>query len=170
MRLCVCAQKSAVFSLLALYLLNRRHPPAGCEQALLARRRSAGTMTTHRRPSQSFQSLSSSTCPSCTDACRSRTCRHGHTLHPTTQCRSGTSGPPLDSAPKLCFSIKEETPPSFSPNPEFPEFPPLTFITKGPPLSPSQASPRWLSSGRYPATCPHTRLWLPKAESSFVLA
>lgn len=152
------------FTLLGLYLLNHRHPPVGCEQALLARRRSTGTMTMRCHPHY-LQSLSSSTCPSCTGACRSRTCRHGRTLRPTTQCQSGTSGSPPDSAPKQRFLIKEEK----GPNPELPEFPSLTFITKGPPLSPSQESPRWFSSGRYPATCPRTLLWLPKAENSLLL-
>lgn len=145
--------------------MNRRHPPAGCEQDVLARRPSAGTRTTRRRH-HSFQSLSSSTCPSCTGACRSRTCRPGRTLRPTTRCQSDTSGSPLDSEPKQRFIVNEGR---GDLNPQPPEFPALTFITKGPPLSPSQESPRWLSPGPYPATCPHTLLWLPKGENSLLL-
>lgn len=162
--------KSAVFYILGTLFMNRRHPPAGCEQDVLARRRSAGTRTTRRRH-HSFQWLSSSTCPSCTGACRSRTCRHGRTLRPTTRCQSDTSGSPLDSEPKQRFLVKEGRGlnPQLPEFPEFPEFPALTFITKGPPLSPSQESPRWLSPGPYPATCPHTLLWLPKAENSLLL-
>lgn len=164
MRFYMCAHKSAVFYTLGSLFIESPTSSSGLWTSFI------GTPSIHwhndyASSMRSLQSLSSSTCPSCTGACRSRTCRHGRTLRPTTRCQSGTSGSPPDSAPKHRFLIKEEK----DPNPELPEFPSLAFITKGPPLSPSQESPRWLSSGRYPATCPRTLLWLPKAENSLLL-
>lgn len=88
------------FTLLAPHLLNHWNHPIGCEQTLLARCQSTWTTTTRRCCCSQPQSLSWSTCPSWTGVCRSRTCRHGRNLLPTTQCQFGTSGSHLDSAPK----------------------------------------------------------------------